>query len=94
MKGGAHARIRTEDMPIPSHVVMRGMRELDQSCAHMLAQCFRQHAEGRMPEADLDKVLRSVAWQSTALGEYYASLDAHAAPPELLSDEDLELLML
>jgi hypothetical protein len=102
MKGGAHARIRTEDMPIPSHVVMRGMRELDQSCAHMLAQCFRQHAEGRMPEADLDKVLRSVAWQSTALGEYYASRDAaHAQDAEhdshtaeLLSEDEVKSLLL
>jgi|TARA_B110000046_G_scaffold141860_1_gene148664 hypothetical protein len=81
-------------MPIPADVVMRGMQELNTSCAHMLAQCLRLHAAGRMPEASVDTVLRSVAWQSTALGEYYASLDAHAAPPELLSDEDLELLML
>lgn len=55
------------------------MGELNQSCAHMLAQCFRLHAEGRMPETDIDTVLRSVALQNTALGEYYASLDAAAA---------------
>ena len=89
-------------MPIPADVVMRGMQELNTSCAHMLAQCLRLHAAGRMPEADLDKVLRSVAWQSTALGEYYASRDAaHAQDAEhdshtaeLLSEDEVKSLLL
>lgn len=91
---GTRPFIHTEAMPIPAHVVARGMQELNASCAHMLTQCFRLHAAGRMPEASVDTVLRSVAWQSPALAEYYAWLDARAAAPALLSEEDLRLLML
>lgn len=97
----AHPLIHIDGISFPSHVLVTCMRELSKSCADMLAKCLRENAEGRMLEDDIDKVMRSVAWQSKTLCEYYAWLDAARAQEagqecleeEFLSEEELKSLM-
>lgn len=89
------SRARNVVLP-PQAVMMRIVQELEPSAHDMLMRCFVQHAYGRMTDADIDSLLRSVAWQSRSMRAYQAYMQAYQVletPHELLTATDIASLL-
>ena len=83
-------------MRVPEDVIMRALAELEPSMHDMLLRCLVQHAYGRMTDADVESLLRSVAWQSPSMRAYQAQMDFYDAlhhVPEVLTPEDMATLL-
>jgi len=83
-------------MHVPEDVIMRVLAEIpDPSMHDMLLRCLVLHAYGRMTDADIDSLLRSVAWQSPTMQAYQAQYEramARNSMPEMLTPEDMAQL--
>lgn len=73
---------------VPDHVLMRVMNELGFGARKTLEACIRSNRERCLTAGDFEAVLKSIAWQSPTLANFFGGASTKQRD-ELLSEADM-----
>ena len=87
-----------DEVAPPDHVIARAVAGMSAGSRLTVEMSVRSHFEGRLTSSDLAGVLRSLAWQSNVLRDFYETAERKRPrwadiEQEVLSQADIEALM-